>query len=134
MVGEEVTPAVSAPAKRNRQVERLLTGEGLANLAVMFAKAAVGFQTGSIAALDDAIHSLVDFANNIVAFIATRIASAPPDWDHPYGPEIRNPCGPWDYHPSAVDCPTVWPIDPSNVATTLVGVTPLARLMLAVQL
>jgi hypothetical protein len=133
MVGEEVTPAVSAPAKRNRRVERVLISEGLANLAVMLAKAAVAFQTGSVGGLDDAIHSLVDFANNIVAFIATRIASAPPEWDHSYGPKIRNPCGLWDYHPSAVDCSTVWPIDPSNVATALVGVTPLARLMLAVQ-
>ena len=72
-------------AKRDRQVERVLIGEALANLAVMFAKAAVGLQTGSIAVLGDAVHSLADFANNIVAFIATRIAGAPPDQDHPYG-------------------------------------------------
>jgi cation diffusion facilitator family transporter len=51
----------------------------------MFAKATVGFQSGSIAVLGDAVHSLADLANNIVAFIATRIASAPPDSDHPYG-------------------------------------------------
>jgi hypothetical protein len=133
MVGGEVTPAVSAPAKRNRRVERVLISEGLANLAVMLAKAPVGFQTGSIAALDGTIHSLVDFANNIAAFIATRIASSPPNWGHSYGPKIRNPCGLWDHHPSAVDCSTVWPIDPSNAATALVGVTPLARLMLAVK-
>ena len=63
----------------------MLIGEGLANLVVMLAKATVGFQTGSIAVLSDAIHSLADFVNNIFAFIATRIASAPPDWDHPYG-------------------------------------------------
>jgi len=72
-------------AKRDRQVERVLVREALANLAVMFAKAVVGFHTGSIAVLGDAIHSLADFANNIVAFIAARIASTPPDQDHPYG-------------------------------------------------
>jgi cation diffusion facilitator family transporter len=72
-------------AKRDRQVERVLVGEALANLAVMFAKLAGGLQTGSIAVLGDAVHSLADFANNIVAFIATRIAGAPPDQDHPYG-------------------------------------------------
>jgi len=72
-------------AKRDRQVERVLVREALANLAVMVAKAVVGFHTGSIAVLGDAVHSLADFANNIVAFIATRIASAPPDQDHPYG-------------------------------------------------
>ena len=72
-------------AKRDRQVERVLIREALANLAVMFAKATVGFHSGSIAVLGDAVHSLADLANNIVAFIATRIASAPPDSDHPYG-------------------------------------------------
>jgi cation diffusion facilitator family transporter len=77
--------AASAPANRDRLVERVLIREALANLAVMFAKALVGFHTGSIAVLGDAVHSLADFANNIVAFIATRIASAPPDQDHPYG-------------------------------------------------
>lgn len=77
--------ARSAPAQRDRQVERVLFGEGIANLAVMSAKAAVGLQTGSIAILGDAIHSLADFANNVVAFVATRIASAPPDREHPYG-------------------------------------------------
>jgi cation diffusion facilitator family transporter len=81
----ETTVAASAPANRDRLVERVLVREALANLAVMFAKALVGFHTGSIAVLGDAVHSLADFANNIVAFIATRIASAPPDQDHPYG-------------------------------------------------
>jgi cation diffusion facilitator family transporter len=77
--------AASKRAKRDQQVERVLVREALANLVVMFAKALVGFHTGSIAVIGDAVHSLADFANNIVAFIATRIASAPPDQDHPYG-------------------------------------------------
>ena len=75
----------SERAKRDRQVERVLVREALANVAVMLAKAVVGFHTGSIAVLGDAVHSLADFANNIVAFIAVRIASEPPDQDHPYG-------------------------------------------------
>ncbi len=77
--------ASSTPADRNRQVERVLILEGIANLAVMATKATVGFHTGSIAVIGDAIHSLADFANNAVAFFATRIASAPPDPEHPYG-------------------------------------------------
>jgi len=75
----------SERTQRDRQVERVLVREALANLAVMCAKATVGFHTGSIAVLGDAVHSLADFANNIVAFVATRIASTPPDLDHPYG-------------------------------------------------
>jgi cation diffusion facilitator family transporter len=77
--------AASERVKRDRQVERVLVREALANLAVMCAKAVVGFHTGSIAVLGDAVHSLADFANNIVAFVAARIASEPPDQDHPYG-------------------------------------------------
>jgi cation diffusion facilitator family transporter len=77
--------AASAPENRDRQVERVLITEGIANLLVMLVKAAVGLHTGSIAIIGDAIHSLADFANNAVAFIATRIASAPPDPEHPYG-------------------------------------------------
>jgi len=77
--------ASPAPVDRDRQIERVLVSEGLANLAVMVAKATVGFQTGSVAVIGDAIHSLADFANNLVAFVATRIASAPPDSEHPYG-------------------------------------------------
>jgi len=77
--------ASPAPVDRDRKIERVLILEGLANLAVMSAKATVGFQTGSIAVVGDAIHSLADFANNTVAFVATRIASAPPDPEHPYG-------------------------------------------------
>ena len=77
--------ASPAPVDRDRQIERVLVSEGLANLAVMVAKATVGFQTGSVAVIGDAIHSLADFANNLVAFVAARIASAPPDSEHPYG-------------------------------------------------
>jgi cation diffusion facilitator family transporter len=52
---------------------------------VLVAKASVGFATGSFALLGDAIHSLADLANNIVALFVVRIASAPPDREHPYG-------------------------------------------------
>ena len=71
--------------ERARLVERVLYVEGAADIAVIIAKATVGFQTGSIAILGDAIHSLADLANNVLAFITTRIASAPPDREHPYG-------------------------------------------------
>jgi len=70
---------------RDRRVERVLILEGSANLAVMAVKATVGFSTGSIGVISDAVHSLADFANNLVAFLATRIASAPPDPEHSYG-------------------------------------------------
>jgi cation diffusion facilitator family transporter len=70
---------------RDHHVERVLWVEGSANFAVMLAKLAVGLGTGSIAILGDAIHSLADLANNAIGIVATRIASTPPDREHPYG-------------------------------------------------
>jgi cation diffusion facilitator family transporter len=45
----------------------------------------VGITTGSAAILGDAIHSLADLLNNVMAWVAVRLAAAPPDRDHPYG-------------------------------------------------
>ncbi len=70
---------------RERQVRRVLLIEGLANLAVLVGKAVVGFSTGSMALVGDAIHSFTDLANNGLALVAVRVASAPPDREHPYG-------------------------------------------------
>jgi cation diffusion facilitator family transporter len=76
----------SAPAMdREARVRRVLLIEGLANFAVLVAKTAVGLSTGSAAILSDAVHSLADLFNNVMAWIATRLAAAPPDRDHPYG-------------------------------------------------
>jgi cation diffusion facilitator family transporter len=59
--------------------------EALANAGVVVIKAVVGFATGSAAILGDAVHSLADLANNAVALVAVRLASEPPDREHPYG-------------------------------------------------
>lgn len=72
-------------AERDRQVRRVLVIEGAVNAALLGAKLAVGFYTGSLAVLGDALHSLTDLANNAVAWIVIRLSSAPPDRDHPYG-------------------------------------------------
>ncbi len=70
---------------RERQVRRVLLVEGLANLAVLVGKAVVGFSTGSMALVGDAIHSFTDLANNGLALVAVHVASVPPDREHPYG-------------------------------------------------
>jgi cation diffusion facilitator family transporter len=59
--------------------------EGAANICVLLAKAMVGWSTGSLAVISDAIHSLTDLTNNIVALLLVRFSSAPPDREHPYG-------------------------------------------------
>jgi cation diffusion facilitator family transporter len=70
---------------RDRRVRRVLGIEAIFNAGVAGTKAAVGFATGSSAILSDAVHSLADLSNNAVALVATRMASAPPDREHPYG-------------------------------------------------
>lgn len=55
------------------------------NLIVTVSKISVGLATGTIAIVADGIHSAVDSASNVVGLIAGRIASKPPDHDHPYG-------------------------------------------------
>ncbi len=67
------------------KIRNVLLVEGACNLLVLIAKATVGFKTGSLALLGDAIHSLADVANNVVALVVVRLASEPPDREHPYG-------------------------------------------------
>ncbi len=70
---------------RDRQVRRVILVEGSANAAIMLLKIVVGFTTGSMAILSDAVHSLTDLANNVVAWFVVRWSARPPDDEHPYG-------------------------------------------------
>jgi cation diffusion facilitator family transporter len=71
--------------ERNRRIRRVLWIEGAANLGIAATKAVVGITTGAMVLIGDAVHSLADLTNNIVALVAVHFASAPPDRDHPYG-------------------------------------------------
>ena len=67
------------------KVQRLIIIEGCVNLLMLLVKLFVGLSTGSLAVLADAIHSLTDVANNIVAWIVIRLSALPADREHPYG-------------------------------------------------
>lgn len=67
------------------QVRRVLLITLLLNVFVMILKAVVGWLTGSLSLLADALHSVTDSANNILGLIASRFSSPEPDRDHPYG-------------------------------------------------
>lgn len=77
--------ALNNNPQRDRKVERVILIEGSINFVVLVAKLVVGLSTGSLAIIGDAVHSLTDVVNNIVAWIVTRISSSPPDRKHPYG-------------------------------------------------
>jgi len=66
-------------------VQRVIIIEGSANFIVLLAKLWVGISTGSLAILGDAIHSLTDVTNNVVAWVVIRLSILPPDREHPYG-------------------------------------------------
>jgi cation diffusion facilitator family transporter len=70
---------------RNKQVRRVILLEGAANVLVLGLKTVVGVTTGSMAVIADAVHSLTDVANNIVAWVVIRASNEPADREHPYG-------------------------------------------------
>jgi cation diffusion facilitator family transporter len=75
---------VSSP-QRDHRVQRVILIEGSANLLVLGLKLTVGLWTGSFAVIGDAVHSLGDVANNVIAWIIVRISARPADREHPYG-------------------------------------------------
>ncbi|MGE3273800.1 MAG: cation diffusion facilitator family transporter [Vicinamibacterales bacterium] len=70
---------------RYREVTRVLTRVLFLNLAVAAAKIVLGYATGAVSILSDGFHSLTDTASNIVGLVGVRVASRPPDENHPYG-------------------------------------------------
>ena len=70
---------------RDRSIQRIILVEGSANLMVLLAKLSVGLSTGSLAILGDAVHSLTDVTNNVVAWIIVKQSARPADHRHPYG-------------------------------------------------
>jgi len=72
-------------AQHAHAVQRVILVEGLANLLVLVIKLVVGVSAGSLAVLGDAIHSLSDVANNVVAWFVIRLSNEPADREHPYG-------------------------------------------------
>jgi cation diffusion facilitator family transporter len=66
-------------------VRKVLIITLLLNLFVMALKAFVGYSTGSLSLLADALHSVTDSANNILGLIASKFSSPNPDREHPYG-------------------------------------------------
>ncbi|MFM6203454.1 MAG: cation diffusion facilitator family transporter [Dolichospermum sp.] len=55
------------------------------NVFVMGLKVVVGYWTGSLSLLADALHSVTDSANNILGLVAIKFSSPLPDREHPYG-------------------------------------------------
>ncbi|MFM6812756.1 MAG: cation diffusion facilitator family transporter, partial [Dolichospermum sp.] len=67
------------------EVRKVLIITLLLNVFVMGLKVVVGYWTGSLSLLADALHSVTDSANNILGLVAIKFSSPLPDREHPYG-------------------------------------------------
>lgn len=70
---------------RHFQIQRVLIITLVANLFVAFAKVIVGVLSGSLAMVADGFHSSLDGLSNVIGLISNKLASRPPDEEHPYG-------------------------------------------------
>ncbi|MEM9907655.1 MAG: cation diffusion facilitator family transporter [Cyanobacteria bacterium P01_D01_bin.44] len=79
-------PAQSpAGADYRGEVRRVLLVTLALNLLVVVLKGVVGWWTGSLSLIADALHSVTDSANNVLGLVTNQLASPEPDRDHPYG-------------------------------------------------
>ena len=55
------------------------------NTLLVLMKLSVGFWSGSVSILSEAIHSASDLIASGIAYISVRVSDAPADYEHPYG-------------------------------------------------
>jgi divalent metal cation (Fe/Co/Zn/Cd) transporter len=72
--------------QRDAKVLKVIFVEGLANFTVLGIKLLAGTATGSLAVLGDAVHSLTDMINNVVAWLVTRHSAIVNSNLSPYSP------------------------------------------------
>lgn len=65
--------------------QRIASVSILSNITLVLLKLIAGIMTSSVSILSEAIHSSLDLLAAIIAFIAVRISSSPPDSKHRYG-------------------------------------------------
>jgi cation diffusion facilitator family transporter len=75
-------PASSEAKRRKTAAARLSIAS---NTALVLLKLGVGFATGSVSVLSEAIHSASDLLAAGIAFFSVRASDTPPDAEHPYG-------------------------------------------------
>lgn len=55
------------------------------NTLLILMKFTVGFISGSVSILSEAIHSMMDLVASVIAFFSVKVSDNPPDKRHPYG-------------------------------------------------
>ncbi len=87
MIPERTPPPATSPAPDERAAlaTRATVLGSVVNFALTGFKLAAGLLGGSAAMVADAIHSLSDFATDLVVLLTMRITRRPTDADHDYG-------------------------------------------------
>ncbi len=70
---------------RRQEVKRVLIVALTINVAMTLLKLIVGFASGSLAVIADAMHSATDALSSLMGLITNRLSDPRPDRDHPYG-------------------------------------------------
>ncbi|MCM1185927.1 MAG: cation diffusion facilitator family transporter [Lachnoclostridium sp.] len=76
---------VSYYMERSRRIIRISIISLVVNLMLVGCKAFVGFLTGSVAVVMDAVNNLSDALSSVITIVGTGLASKDPDRKHPYG-------------------------------------------------
>lgn len=71
--------------ERNRKIIQTSLIGIVVNVVLVLAKMAVGFLSGSIAVILDAVNNLGDALSSVITIIGTKLAGRAPDKKHPYG-------------------------------------------------
>ena len=71
--------------ERSRKIIQISIMSLVVNLMLVGCKAFVGFLTGSVAVVMDAVNNLSDALSSVITIVGTGLASKAPDKKHPYG-------------------------------------------------
>lgn len=71
--------------KRNKEIVKVSIIGIIANVFLSSFKAVIGFITGSIAIVLDAVNNISDAASSIITIVGTKLANKKPDREHPFG-------------------------------------------------
>uniref|UniRef100_UPI0040254D8A cation diffusion facilitator family transporter n=1 Tax=Segatella hominis TaxID=2518605 RepID=UPI0040254D8A len=75
----------SADVDRVKEVYKVTIAGSIINVVLLVLKFAAGILGHSAAMIADAIHSLTDFATDVVVLVFVKLGNKPKDKDHDYG-------------------------------------------------
>ncbi|MBQ5370884.1 MAG: cation transporter, partial [Bacteroidaceae bacterium] len=79
------SPNIQTTDSREKEIRHVTLWGALGNLLLLVFKFFAGIMGHSAAMIADAVHSLSDFATDVVVLLFVRLAGKPKDRDHAYG-------------------------------------------------